>query len=100
MELWLSTMELLLRVFTHPSCASCGPVVKMCWELAEAMDEIELRTVKMETKAGLAEAHKERIKTIPSVILSRGDEELARLVGTPTKESLEQAIKGGATRQE
>ncbi len=91
-------MELLLRVFTHPACAGCGPVVKMCWELAEARDEIELKTVKLETKAGLAEAHRERIKTIPSVILSRGEEELARLVGTPTRESLEQAIRGVATR--
>ncbi len=91
-------MELLLRVFTHPACAGCGPVVKMCWELANAADEIELRTVKLETKEGLAEAQKERIKTIPSVILSRGGEELARLVGTPTRESLEQAIRGVVTR--
>ncbi len=91
-------MELLLRIFTHPACAGCGPVVKMCWELAEAADEVELKTVKLETKAGLADAHRERIKTIPSVIVSRGEEELARLVGTPTIESLEQAIRGVATR--
>ncbi len=93
-------MVLLLRVFTHPACAGCGSVVKMCWELADGADGIELRTVKLETKAGLAEAHMERIKTIPSVIVSSGGEELARLVGTPTKESLEEAIRGVATRSE
>ncbi len=88
----------MLRVFTHPACAGCGLVVKLCWELSEAADEIVLRTVKLETKDGLAEAHRERIKTNPSVIVSRGGEELARLAGTPTRESLEQAIRGVVTR--
>ncbi len=83
-------MAKLLRVFTHPACASCGPALRMVWEFVEAHSEsFTLRTVKLENKEGLQEAYKENIKTIPTIILTDGDDELERFVGTPTREQLQ-----------
>ena len=84
---------LLLRVFTHPACAGCGPVVDRAWQLTRKRPELELRTVSLTGEQGLAEAKSERIKTIPTVILSAGDEELERWVGTPVKGALEAAVE-------
>ena len=77
-------MPLLIRVFTHPACSGCGAAVKWAWQLQEENpSQFSLRTVKLENKAGLDEAHAEHVKTIPTIILSRGDEELERIVGAP-----------------
>ncbi|RMH66255.1 MAG: hypothetical protein D6677_00685 [Calditrichaeota bacterium] len=82
-------MAKLIRVFTHPACASCGPALRMVWEVVEKHPEsFQLKTVKLENKEGLQEAYKESIKTIPTIILSDGDKELERFVGTPTREQL------------
>ena len=78
----LST-ELQLRVFTHPACSGCGEAVRQAWKTAEEMPGLALRTVSLERKEGLAEARGERVTTIPTAILTRGDEELRRWVGTP-----------------
>lgn len=86
-------MALLLRVFTHPACSGCGAAVKMAWEATKDAEDIEMRTVALETKAGLAEAQKEHILTIPSIIISEGKQELHRFVGTPAPEELLHAIE-------
>lgn len=92
-------MDLLLRVFTHPACTGCGASVKMAWEATEDIDGIEMRTVALETKAGLAEAQKEHIQTIPSIIITAGEQELHRFVGTPTPQELTEAIKMSNAKQ-
>lgn len=82
-------MSFLLRVFTHPACSNCGPVVRKMWEIYEDQNQsFVLKTVKLENKEGLDEAHREKIKTIPTVILSNAGKEVYRIVGTPQKENL------------
>lgn len=66
----------------------------MAWEIATQEPGLELRTVALETKEGLAEAQKEHIKTIPSVIVSVDGVEIERLVGTPTHEKMAEALIG------
>ena len=83
---------LLVRVFTHPACSGCGPAVQAAWKLREAHPEVELRTVSLERKEGLDEAHAEGVKTIPTTILSRGEAELRRFVGAASNASLESAL--------
>ena len=86
-------MALLLRVFTHPACSGCGAAVKMAWEATKDAEGIEMRTVALETKQGLAEAHREHIRTIPSMIITDGEQELRRFVGTPAPEELLDALE-------
>ena len=81
--------ELVLRVFTHPACSGCSQAVRRAWKLSEKHSEVTLRTVKLETKEGLAEARAAHIKTIPTIILSAAGEELERWVGTPEAGVLE-----------
>lgn len=66
----------------------------MAWEIASPEPGIDLRTIALETKDGLAEAQKEHIKTIPSLIVSVDGIEIERLVGTPTREKMTEALIG------
>lgn len=85
---------LLIRVFTHPACSGCGNAVRLAWDFHKNNSEsFELRTVKLENKEGLAEAHKEKIKTIPTIILTKNETELERIVGSPDKDQIEKFIK-------
>ncbi len=83
---------LTVRVFTHPACGGCGAAVKAAWQLHEQHPDVTLRTVSLENKEGLDEAHAEHITTIPTTILSRGAQELARWVGAITAAALETAF--------
>ncbi len=86
--------RLLLRVFTHPACAGCPQVVDRAWKLTRERTDVELRTVNLVNEQGLAEARSEKVKTIPTVILSAAGEELERWVGTPERGALEAAVEG------
>ncbi len=77
-----------LRVFTHPACSGCGAAVRLVWELAGARPDLALRTVSLDSKEGLDEAHASLVRTIPTVILSDGGVERARWVGTPARAAL------------
>ena len=92
-------MDRLVRVFTHPACQGCGEAVKMSWELSQATSGVQLRTVALETKAGLAEAQREGIKTIPTIIVSQGDREMHRFVGSPSRSELELAVLGNEPQE-
>jgi hypothetical protein len=83
----------LLRVFTHPACGGCGAAVRLAFELRERHPGVALRTVRLETPEGLAEAHAERITTIPTIIVSGGGAERARLVGAPARDVLAAALE-------
>lgn len=84
----------LLRIFTHPACSGCSGVVDRAWKLTRVRSGVDLRTVNLVNKEGLAEARSEGIKTIPTVILSAAGAELERWVGTPENGALEAAIDG------
>ena len=84
---------LTLSVFTHPACSGCGAAVEMGWELAKVIKGIELKTVKLENREGLERAQKCGIKTIPTIIIYKGEEECQRMVGLPKKKDLEESLK-------
>ena len=95
--------RLVLRVYTHPACAGCGSAVRDAWEAGREHPEMEVRTVSLERKEGLAEARGKGITTIPTLILARGDEELERWVGTPPPGLIAGAVgrfRDGATAGE
>ncbi len=77
------SVELQLRVFTHPACSGCGEAVRQAWKVAEQSPELALRTVSLEQKEGLAEARGEHVTTIPTAILTRDGRELQRWIGAP-----------------
>ena len=88
-----SKKSLILSVFTHPACSGCGAAVEMGWELFQDLEGIQLKTVKLENREGLERAQQCGIKTIPTMIIYRGDEECERMVGLPKKKNLEESLK-------
>ena len=77
-----------LRVFTHPACSECGPAVEMAWNLSESQENLILETVKLENKEGLSKAQNIGIKTIPTLIFYKGENELKRIIGLPEEDQL------------
>ena len=88
-----SKKSLILSVFTHPACSGCGAAVEMGWELAQDLEGIVLKTVKLENREGLQKAQQCGIKTIPTMIIYKGEEECERMVGLPKKKDLEESLK-------
>ena len=88
-----SKKSLILSVFTHPACSGCGAAVEMGWELVQTLEGIELKTVKLENREGLERAQQCGIKTIPTMIISKGEEECERIVGLPKKKDLKESLK-------
>lgn len=86
----MGDQSVLVRVFTHPACSGCLTAVEWAWRLKKGNpDGIELRTVSLEDKEGLDEAHTENVKTIPTIIISRNGQELERIIGAPKPEQLD-----------
>ena len=54
---------------------------------------IELKTVKLENREGLEKAQQCGIKTIPTIIIYKDEEECERMVGLPKKKDLEESLK-------
>ncbi|MCP4202010.1 MAG: hypothetical protein GY769_08760 [bacterium] len=88
--------SLLLTVFTHPACSGCPEAVREAWAFTEDRSDLELRTVTLAEKDGLAEARRAKVTIIPALILSRGDEELERWLGTPAVVDLKAAVAAAA----
>ena len=88
-----SKKSLILSVFTHPACSGCGAAVEMGWELIQDFEGLQLKTVKLENREGLERAQQCGIKTIPTIIIYRGEDECERMVGLPKKKDLEESLK-------
>ena len=88
-----SKKSLILSVFTHPACSGCGAAVEMGWELVQDFEGLQLKTVKLENREGLERAQQCGIKTIPTMIIYKGEEEWERMVGLPKKKDLEESLK-------
>ncbi len=88
-----SNKSLILSVFTHPACSGCGAAVEMGWELVQDFEGLQLKTVKLENREGLERAQQCGIKTIPTMIIYRGEYECERMVGLPKKKDLEESLK-------
>ena len=88
-----SKKSLILSVFTHPACSGCGAAVEMGWELVQDFEGLQLKTVKLENREGLERAQQCGIKTIPTMIIYKGEEECERMVGLPKKKYLEESLK-------
>jgi thioredoxin-like negative regulator of GroEL len=87
-------MPTLLRIFTHPACTGCTEAVQLAWSLQESLPgRFALRTVNLEHKDGLAEAHREHITTIPTLIVSVDGDERERIVGVPDPARLKAAVE-------
>ena len=65
----------------------------MGWELTQELSGVQLKTVKLENREGLKKAQDFKIKTIPTLVILKGEEECERLVGLPKKKKLEETLK-------
>lgn len=83
----------MLTVFTHPACSGCPEAVREAWAFTQKQPEVELNTVTLAEKKGLAEARRARITIVPALILSRGEDELERWQGMPVLAEVEAAVE-------
>ncbi len=89
---------LTVRIFTHPACAGCGPVIKSAWDLQEKGSlAFRLETVSLADKEGLSEAFARGIKTIPTLVVLEGEQEIERIVGTPAPDQLRKCLTERST---
>lgn len=98
-------MKLTLKIFTRrlpPPWRSRGGAAKAAWELKERKPDLfVLLTLSLTGKAGLdeAQAQAQKIKTIPTMILSRGERGFDRIAGVPATGDLEKLINTAITEE-
>ena len=67
-----SAPSLLVRVFTHPACSGCGPVVQAAWKLREAHPEVELRTVQSNSEGALIDTIQQALTWANAILINPG----------------------------
>ncbi len=77
-----------VRVFTHPTCATCPNAIRLAQKLAEENPNVELRIVSLGSASGREIAKTEQILSVPTVLV--GD---TRFVGVPKWDELVAAAK-------
>ncbi len=88
------SLEIKLKIFTHPACSGCGDAVKPGWDLTQHYPDLRLETCTLQTKEGLEEANKQGVKLIPTSIFYKDLTECERFVGQTTYEKLEETYLG------
>ncbi|MCP4287903.1 MAG: thioredoxin [Gammaproteobacteria bacterium] len=76
-----------VRVFTHPTCATCPNAIRLAQKLAEENPNVELRIVSLGSASGREIAKTEQILSVPTVLV--GD---TRFVGVPKWDELVAAV--------
>lgn len=82
--------QVVVRVFTHPVCATCPNAIRIASEVAESRSDVALRIVSLATEKGRAEAQAEQVLSVPTVLV--GEEQVTRFVGVPDRRELNVAI--------
>ena len=63
----MTTATTVLRVYTHPACRSCRPVLSAANELAAERDDLTVELSSLASDAGLERAQSRGILVVPAV---------------------------------
>ncbi len=77
-----------LRVFTHPTCATCPQAIRLASEIAEGQPDIDFRVISLGSAKGRAIAREHQVLSVPTLFVDD-----IRFVGVPSREALLEAIQ-------
>lgn len=77
-----------IRVFTHPTCATCPNAIQMVQRLVEQDPQVEMKLVSLATANGRETAKAANILSVPTVFVNE-----TRFVGVPKWDDLLEAVK-------
>ena len=76
-----------VRVFTHPTCATCPSAIQMVQRLAEQDPQVQMRLVSLATANGRETAKAANVLSVPTVFVNE-----TRFVGVPKWNDLLEAV--------
>ncbi len=76
-----------VRVFTHPTCATCPNAIQMVQRLAEQDSQVQMRLVSLATANGREIAKASNVLSVPTVFVNE-----IRFVGVPRWDDLLEAV--------
>ena len=77
-----------LRVFTHPTCATCPMAIRLASEIAEEEPDVELHIVSLGSARGRETAKEMQVLSVPTLFVGT-----VRFVGVPSREAVLKAIE-------
>lgn len=72
-----------VRVFTHPTCATCPNAIQMVQRLAEQESQVQMRLVSLATANGREIAKSLNVMSVPTIFVNE-----TRFVGVPKWDEL------------
>ncbi|MGE5248839.1 MAG: thioredoxin family protein [Bacteroidota bacterium] len=77
-----------VRLFTHPTCATCPNAIKMVQRLAEQDPEVQMRFVSLATANGRELARAANVLSVPTIFVRE-----TRFTGVPPWDELLEAVQ-------
>jgi len=83
-----------VRVFTHPTCATCPNAIRMVQRLVEQDPGVQMRLLSLATATGREAAKAANVLSVPTVFVAE-----TRFTGSPDWEKLLQAVADEKQKQ-
>ncbi len=77
-----------VRLFTHPTCATCPTAIQMVQRLTEQDSQVQMRLVSLATANGREVAKASNVLAVPTIFVNE-----IRFVGVPRWEDLLEAVR-------
>ncbi|MCC6300899.1 MAG: thioredoxin family protein [Anaerolineales bacterium] len=77
-----------IRVFTHPTCATCPNAIQMVQRLTEQDSQTQMKLVSLATPNGREIAKSENVLSVPTIFVNE-----TRFVGVPKWDDLLEAVR-------
>ena len=77
-----------IRVFTHPTCATCPNAIQMVQRLAEQDSQVQMKLVSLATANGREIAKSANVLSVPTIFVNE-----TRFVGVPKWDALLEAVR-------
>lgn len=84
----MSFQMIEIRVFTHPTCATCPNAIQMVQRLAEQDTQVQMRLVSLATANGREIAKSLNVMSVPTIFVNE-----TRFVGVPKWDELLEAVE-------
>ncbi len=77
-----------IRVYTHPTCATCPQAIQLAQQTASENPDVELRIISLGSASGREAAKAAQVLSVPTVFVGEH-----RFTGTPRRDELMAAIE-------
>lgn len=76
-----------IRLFTHPTCATCPTAIQMVQRLTEQDPQVQMRLISLATANGREIAKQSNVLSVPTIFVNQ-----TRFVGVPRWDDLLEAV--------